>query len=86
ERNERTGAKNLLEEYLNTEFSTSGLCSGSFKVKYFDSADNMVIQVADIFSNLYYSNIVTNGAYETVIESLREQNIIKREFIFPPKH
>ena len=85
ERNERTGARNMLEEYLNTEFSTGGVCSGSFKVQYYDSANNKAVQIADVFSNLYYSNVITGGAYETVIESLRERGIIKNEFIFPIK-
>ena len=85
ERNERTDAKKLLEEYLNMELSTSGVCSGSFSVSYFDSSHNTMVQIADVFSNLFYSNLITKGNYGEEIEALKNMGIWKYTFHFPQK-
>ena len=50
ERNEKTETKYFLENYLNTELAMGGVTRGNFDVKYFDSANNDLIQLADVFS------------------------------------
>lgn len=83
ERNIKTQSKNTLVDYLNTELVLSDdLLSQSLKVRYFDSANNKFIQVADIFANLYYSHCITNG-YADVLNNLIEKGILKEIFIFP---
>lgn len=82
ERNEKTKTRYFLENYLNTELSMSGTASGKFSVSYFDSANNSLIQIADIFANLYYSHLQT-GAYEEEFQKLKEADILKFIFEFP---
>lgn len=85
ERNIKTQAKNTLEEYLNTALMLDDkLLTNEFKVQYFDSVNNKFIQVADVFSNLYYSHCMTN-AYTETFELLEKENILKEIFVFPPK-
>lgn len=85
ERNIKTQAKFLLPEYLNTELILNdNLLSKSLNVRYFDSSNNKFIQVADVFSNLFYSECLTN-AYTDLFTSLKEKNILKEIFIFPRK-
>lgn len=82
ERNEKTETKFFLENYLNTELSMNGTANGKFTVTYFDSADNSLIQIADVFANLYYSHMKT-GAYEKEIKKLKDIGILKFIFVFP---
>lgn len=82
ERNEKTETKFFLENYLNTELFMNGTATGRFDVKYFDSADNNVIQIADVFANLYYSQMRTGG-YDAEIQILNDAGILKFEFEFP---
>ncbi len=82
ERNEKTETKYFLENYLNIELSMTGITTGKFDVTYFDSSNNSLIQLADVFSNLYYSHLQTN-AYEEEFKKLRECGILKFIFEFP---
>lgn len=82
ERNERTDAKFFLENYLNTELTMNGLGMGNFDVKYFDSTNNCFIQLADVFANLYYSQLQTNNYQEEYIK-LKDAGILKFIFEFP---
>lgn len=82
ERNEKTETKFFLENYLNTELSMNGTAKGKFNVTYYDSADNNLIQIADVFANLYYSHMQT-GAYEDEIKKLEDAGILKFTFEFP---
>ncbi|MCR5307677.1 MAG: hypothetical protein K6E24_01600, partial [bacterium] len=75
-------AKYFLENYLNTELAMNNTTTGKFQVEYFDSSNNTLIQVADVFANLYYSHLQTNG-YEEELKELEEQNILKMIFEFP---
>lgn len=85
ERNIKTQSKNTLEDYLNTELILSDkLLSKPLFVKYFDSSNNKFIQVADVFSNLYYSHCLTNK-YGEIFDDLKKRKILKEIFIFPPK-
>ena len=54
ERNQKTGTVYALEEYLNIKLGLEHELVDSVTVKYYDSAVNSLIQVADVFSNAYY--------------------------------
>ena len=82
ERNEKTETKFFLENYLNTELSMNGTATGRFDVSYFDSSNNSLIQIADVFANLYYSHLQTNG-YADEIKKLTDAGILKYIFEFP---
>lgn len=83
ERNEKKEARHFLENYLNTELVVGGKATGHFSVTYFDSADNRLIQIADIFANLLYSQEQT-GQYAKELGILRKAGILKYIFDFPP--
>lgn len=85
ERNEKTKTRFFLENYLNTELSMNGTSTGSFNVTYYDSADNDFIQIADVFSNLYYSHLQTSG-YTNELRKLADAGILKFVFSFPLKN
>ena len=82
ERNERMETKHFLEYYLNTELYMNKTTTGKFFVAYFDSVNNALIQIADVFANIYYS-YAQIGAYEEEINKLKEQGILKSVFRFP---
>lgn len=82
ERNERMETKHFLEHYLNTELYMNKTTTGKFFVAYFDSVNNALIQIADVFANIYYS-YAQIGAYEEEINKLKEQGILKSVFRFP---
>lgn len=84
ERNERTGAKQVLQEYLNMELQLHNALSKEIHVQYFDSSTNKLIQIADFFANLYYSQLFNNN-YNNEIKLLRDSKILKYIFGFP-KH
>lgn len=83
ERNVRTESKFSLEDYLNQEICLNLDLIDCVKVKYYDSAKNELIQVADIFSNIMYSNFVTHGAYQREIDELMKKGYILPLFWFP---
>ena len=85
ERNVKNNSLKSLEDYLATNFILKENYINSLIVEYFDSKDNILIQVADFFSNLYYSFLMHKSAYIDVIIKLRKKGIIKNEFIFPLK-
>lgn len=53
------------------------------KVHYYDSSQNIYIQIADVFSNFLYSNILTNGKYDEKIKELKNKGYILPPFVFP---
>lgn len=83
ERNEKTETKHFLENYLQTELGMKNVIKEDCKVKYYDSANNCIIQIADVFSNLYFSELKTN-AYTKEIEQMRNGGYLKHIFRFPP--
>lgn len=82
ERNERPDARHFLQNYLNTELRMEGVLSKDVHVKYFDSSQNHIIQIADVLANLYFSHLRT-GAYEKEFQQMRESGGLKFEFKFP---
>lgn len=83
ERNVRTGSKYSLEDYLNQEMSLNLGLLDRVNVQYYDSAQNPLIQIADVFSNIMYSNLATQGAYQKEIEKLMKKGYILPLFTFP---
>ncbi len=84
ERNEKAEARHFLENYLNTELILRNVSSGEFNVHYFDSIHNQFIQIADIFANLYYSELQT-AYYTDIFKDLKQRGIIRETFVFPLK-
>lgn len=82
ERNERTGRKHFLQDYLNTELVTSGILKNESVVQYYDSSNNKLIQIADVFANLMYSEIKT-GNYKDDFDFMRNEGYLKHTFRFP---
>lgn len=82
ERNEKTETKYFLENYLNTQLALSGVVSSPFTVCYFDSSCNRCIQIADVFANLYYSQLQTQG-YDEEMQKLKDAGILRFIFDFP---
>lgn len=82
ERNEKTKTRFLLEEYLNMQLIIEENLINSVKVEYFDSANNSLIQVADVFSNIFYNSCL-NSKFKDKLYLLREQGYIKDIFLFP---
>jgi hypothetical protein len=83
ERNVKTDSKFSLEDYLNQELVLSAGIIENATVEYYDSCQNVFIQIADIFSNLLYSNMLTNGKYDNKIKEMKEKGYILPTFIFP---
>ena len=82
ERNERTETKFFLENYLNTELFFNNVLTNNISVKYFDSRDNKLIQLADVFANIYFSQCIT-GNYTAQIDKMKREGYLKNIFKFP---
>lgn len=85
ERNERPDARFFLNDYLNTELIFNKTVDEEFETTYYDSANNIGVQIADVFSNLYYSKLMT-GKYNEEFQLLKDTNILKQIFTFPLKN
>lgn len=85
ERNVKTDSKFSLEDYLNQELILNDNLIKNVQVQYFDSSQNSFIQIADVFSNIMYSNLITKGSYENEIKQLQQEKYILPTFIFPKK-
>lgn len=81
ERNEKTETRSFLAEYLNTQFIGSP-ANPPFVVQYHDSANVELIQLADVFANLYYSDMIT-GKYGEEMTLLRDRGILRKVYQFP---
>lgn len=82
ERNERTETKHFLENYLRTELGLRNIIKDDCLVQYYDSSNNKIIQIADVFSNLYFSELKTN-AYSKEFNYMKTEGYIKHVFHFP---
>ena len=83
ERNVSTKTIATLEEYLSIELTTVKNIQLGFIVEYFQSECKELIQIADVFSNIYYSYIVKGKLYDKEINYMRKNEYIKNEFYFP---
>lgn len=68
ERNEKTETKHFLENYLQTELGMKGIIKNACKAQYFDSSNNHIIQIADVFSNLYFSQLKTEAYTDEIVK------------------
>ena len=82
ERNVKTQTIATLGEYLNIELVTAKHIQKTFIVEYCQSESRELIQVADVFSNIYYS-FVKNDRFNNEINYMRNNKYIKSEFYFP---
>lgn len=82
ERNEKSENRHFLENYLNTELLLEQVTQQPFTVRYFDSSRNQFVQIADVFSNLMYSQTQTYG-YQAQIEQLKQSGVLKFIYKFP---
>lgn len=82
ERNERVETRHYLENFLNTELVLSRTAIVDFKVSYYDSAANPLVQLADVFSNLYYAHLKT-GAYSKAFARLHREGYLKYIYDVP---
>lgn len=85
ERNVKTGAKYNLEDYLNTELRLQYNFNVAMTVRYFDSVQNKLIQLADVFSNIFYSSLRTK-AFDTELKTLMHTGYINPLFVFPTSY
>lgn len=83
ERNVATRTIATLEEYLCIELVTAKRLQLGFKVEYYQSESKEIIQIADVFSNIYYSYIVKGKCFDIEINYMRNKKYIKNEFFFP---
>ena len=83
ERNVKTDSKFSLEDYINQELVLNMDILDNANVQYYDSSQSIYIQIADVFSNLLYSNMLTEGKYNKKIDKLMEQGYILPSFVFP---
>lgn len=85
ERNEAPESRYFLKMYLNTELLLNRTLNNEMNVDYFDSSNNFGVQIADVFSNLYYSELMT-GKYKKELQQLKDAGVLKPIFIFPLTH
>ena len=86
ERNESTKTKFFLQEYLNTELILEeNVLQDSLSVKYFDSSNNIFIQIADVFANIKFSDLMT-GNYKKELYQAFKDKYVKKNFNFPQKN
>ena len=81
-RNIRTDTKMSLAEYLNTDLIGNIGFKGTVELEYYDSKRNRFIQLADVFSNIYYTNLFT-GEFNEEINQLLQNGRLKKIFEFP---
>ena len=76
---------NSLEDYLNIELMLKKRMIRSLNVEYYDSKDNLMVQVSDFFSNLYFSYLNNKMIYQELFTKLKKNNYLKDIYYFPEK-
>lgn len=84
-RNLKQVSINSLEDYLNIELKLKKRLVRSVNVAYYDSKDNLLVQVSDFFSNLYFSYLKNKNTYNDLMEELKKDNYIKDILYYPEK-
>ena len=74
---------NSLEDYLTIELKIKKRLIRSINIEYYDSKDNLMVQVSDFFSNLYFSYLKNKSNYESLINKLKKDNYIKDIYYYP---
>ena len=83
DRNLKNISINSLEDYLNIELKLKKRYVRSLNVAYYDSKDNLMVQVSDFFSNLYFSYLKNKNQYQDLIDELTKENYIKDIYYYP---
>ena len=83
ERNIKTNSKFSLEDYIHQELVLDKNDIDDVKVQYFDSSNNSIIQIADVFANIRYSDYLTGNAYYNSLKNYKKQGYILKDFKFP---
>lgn len=83
ERNIKTNSKFSLEDYLHQELILGSNIIDKVRVEYYDSSQNKLIQIADVFSNIKYSNYLTKNGYQAVLNKYQKEGYIVPDFKFP---
>ena len=83
DRNLKHISVNSLEDYLNIELKLKKRMVRSINIEYYDSKDNLMVQVSDFFSNLYFSYLKNHDLYNDLITNLKEKGYIKDIFYYP---
>jgi len=86
QRNTRTESTNALEEHLWLYLVFDLEYMKSVKVSYFESQDSYLVQLADFYSNLYFSYLHNPARYKKIIWDLIKEKTIVDEFVFPPNY
>ena len=73
DRNLKHISVNSLEDYLNIELKLKKRLIRSINIEYYDSKDNLMVQVSDFFSNLYFSYLKNHDLYNDLITNLKEK-------------
>ncbi len=81
-RNQKNESINSLEDYLNMTLHFEGY-TDEITIKYFNSENNCLIQIADVFSNIFYSYCINEKNYNEEIKKLKSKKVIKGIFQFP---
>ena len=88
ERNQKTGTTHSLEDYLNIKLSMDLELTNEITVTYYDSAQNSLVQVADVFSNAYYKYCMHADGTEQVrnaMEAKSQEGYFPAVYHFPEK-
>jgi len=83
ERNVKTDTKSTLKEYLNTELVTGKHIQEEFTIEYCASETRELIQIADVFANIYHTNLISPNCLKMEIRQMFLDGYIKKEFLFP---
>lgn len=83
QRNLKKISINSLEEYLNIELKIRQNLVQSLNIEYYDSKDNLLVQVSDFFSNLYFSYLRFPQEYKQLFNKLKDNNYIKDIYYYP---
>lgn len=86
DRNLKHISVNSLEDYLNIELKLKKRLIRSINIEYYDSKDNLMVQVSDFFSNLYFSYLKNESLYVDLMNKLKEENYIKDIYYYPEKN
>ena len=82
-RNQKNDSRNSLEDYLNTELHLNEELTEEIHVKYFNSECNTLIQIADVFSNIFYSYCFHPNKYNSQIKNMKKSKVLKGVYKFP---
>jgi hypothetical protein len=81
-RNVRNDAKMSMEDYLSTELCIEDNLLKRIQVAYYDSTTSEMIQIADFFANLKFSDVIKRN-YSDLLNKLKSENYVSFTYEFP---